>query len=122
MAWVPRPYFAPAGAVQRRRAAGKRGVGKLILRDLLYTMIPRELVDRPKMGFSVPIASWLRGELRDWAQDLLSETRIRRQGLFNAAVIQDVLTEHLSGRRDWHAKLWDVLMFQSWYDANFKND
>jgi len=90
------------------------GVGKHILRKLLYRYVPQKLVDRPKMGFGVPIGRWLREPLRDWAQDLLDERAILDAGYFRADVIRQLWREHLTGRVDWSSRLWTVLMFQSW--------
>lgn len=91
--------------------------GKWLLRELLSRYVPRALVDRPKMGFSVPLGAWLRGPLRDWAQDLLSESALNREGFLDPRPIRNVWAEHLSGRANHEYKLWTVLMFQAWIDA-----
>jgi len=90
------------------------GIGKWPLKNLLYRYVPKQLVTRPKMGFGVPINQWLRGELRDWAEDLLDEKRLQREGFFNPEPIRREWIRHISGKHDRHYGLWTILMFQCW--------
>jgi asparagine synthase (glutamine-hydrolysing) len=94
------------------------GGTKWILRKVLEKYVPAGLTERPKMGFGLPIDVWLRGPLRPWAGDLLSEARLKREGLLEPGPIRQKWDEHLSGRRNWHYYLWDVLMLQSWREAH----
>ena len=94
------------------------GVGKWPLRQVLQQYVPKELFERPKSGFGIPIGDWLRGPLRDWAENLLSERTLREGGYFKPEVVHHQWAEHLSGRRNLQHSLWGVLMFQAWLAAN----
>ncbi|MEP7029774.1 MAG: asparagine synthase (glutamine-hydrolyzing) [Pseudolabrys sp.] len=98
-----------------RRQLGNGRQGKRILRRILHRHVPASLVERPKMGFGIPIGEWIRGPLSQWAADLLSEDALRKTGFFDAAVIRGRFQEHLAGRRNWQNSLWTILMFQAWH-------
>lgn len=90
------------------------GQGKWALRQILYKHVPRELIERPKTGFGIPLGEWLRGPLRGWAEDLLSEENLRRDGLVDPTPVRQAWSEHLSNRRDWTHRLWIILILQAW--------
>lgn len=94
----------------------REGQGKWLLRQVLYRHVPKELIERPKQGFGIPLDSWLRGPLREWAETLLAEQRLVKDGYFNPEPIRKMWEEHLEGKRNWQHHLWSVLMFQSWLD------
>ena len=94
--------------------------GKWVLREVLYKYVPKELIERPKKGFSIPLAQWLRGPLREWAEPLIAEERLIEEGYFYPEKIRQAWEEHLEGHKDNSSKLWNVLMFQSWLDNSFK--
>jgi asparagine synthase (glutamine-hydrolysing) len=90
------------------------GVSKWVLRQVLYRHVPRTLVDRPKMGFGIPVSEWLRGPLRPWAEDLLAASAIARHGVLDPGPVRRAWQLHLSKRRDLGYELWDVLMLEAW--------
>jgi asparagine synthase (glutamine-hydrolysing) len=94
------------------------GKGKQILRDVLYRYVPKELIERPKTGFSIPLAMWLRGPLKSWAADLLAPDLLKRQGFLDVQAVQALWNSHQSGQRDREHQLWNILMFQSWLAQN----
>ncbi len=93
-----------------------RGVGKQILRKALFARAAAALFDRPKAGFAVPVGEWIKGPLRDWAEDLLDSRRLATEGWFDPAIVKARWADHLSGRRDSTAAIWSILMFQAWLD------
>jgi len=92
------------------------GKSKWLLHRMLYRSIPAELFERPKMGFNIPIDRWLRSDLRDWAESLLGEQRLREEGFFEPRIIRERWDEHLKGKYNWQDQLWDILMFQAWLE------
>jgi len=97
-----------------RQAKVRGNTSKWILRQVLYRHVPPELVERPKMGFGIPLGEWLRGPLRDWAETLLNEKRLHDAGLLDATMVRRYWQEHIDGRRNWQYLLWDVLMLEAW--------
>jgi asparagine synthase (glutamine-hydrolysing) len=97
-----------------RNAKVRNHTAKWILRQVLYRHVPRELIERPKMGFGIPLGEWLRGPLRDWAEALLNENRLRDAALLDHNVVRRYWQEHLEGSRNWQYLLWNVLMLESW--------
>ena len=93
----------------------QNGTGKRILKTLLHRYVPKELVDRPKMGFGVPLDSWLRGPLKEWADSLLNEKALQASGLLQGVPVQEKWQAHLTGERNYQSLLWNVLMFQAWF-------
>ncbi len=91
--------------------------GKRALRRVLYRHVPQTLIERPKAGFGIPLGAWLRGPLRDWAEELLSEDRLRREGFFHPEPIRRAWMDHLAGTRRLESSLWTILMFQAWLEA-----
>jgi asparagine synthase (glutamine-hydrolysing) len=87
------------------------------LRQLLQRHVPLTMFDRPKRGFEVPVAKWLRTELRDWAEALLTEGRLQREGFFDASVVRRRWQQHIDEDADWSFYLWTVLMFQAWLEV-----
>lgn len=112
------PYLDPevlAAALRLpARMRVRDGIGKWALRQVLYRHVPRELIDRPKTGFGIPVGDWFRGPLKSWAEDLLSPEVLARGGLIDPIPVRRAWTEHQSGHRDWTYRLWIILMFQAW--------
>jgi asparagine synthase (glutamine-hydrolysing) len=96
----------------------RHGTGKWLLRQVLYKHVPRALIERPKMGFGVPVDAWLRGPLKDWAADLLDPAAMKQAGILDAGPVRQRWNEHLSGVRNWPQFLWNVLMFEAWRREN----
>lgn len=92
-------------------------VGKKVLRDVLYKYVPKKLIERPKMGFGIPLDVWLRGPLREWAEHLLNEKTLREQGYFNADLVRKIWQQHIKGTHNNQYLVWNILMFQSWLES-----
>jgi asparagine synthase (glutamine-hydrolysing) len=97
-----------------RHAKIRGNTSKWLLRQVLYRHVPPALVERPKMGFGIPLGEWLRGPLRDWAETLLDQRRLCEAGLLDAAMVHRYWQEHIDGRRNWQYLIWDVLMLEAW--------
>lgn len=94
----------------------RNGDGKWLLKQVLYRHVPQDLIERPKMGFAIPLHEWLRTSLKDWAEALLDEDLLKRQGYFHPLPIRKIWSEHLSGKCNHQNQLWDILMFQAWIE------
>ena len=96
----------------------KDSIGKSVLRDILYKHVPKDLIERPKAGFGIPLAEWLRGPLRPWVEELINSERLVREGYLQPDLVHQVWREHLSGKRDWSFRIWSVVIFQQWLEAS----
>ena len=94
-----------------------KGINKWLLKESLNGLMPEKLIHRPKMGFGVPLDIWLRGPLKDWAENLLDENRLDQEGFFITEKVQNIWTEHKNGSKNWASQLWNILMFQSWLES-----
>ena len=94
----------------------RHGQTKWILKQVLYKHVPEKLIDRPKAGFVIPIGDWLRGQLRDWAENFLAEERLSREAYFYPEQVRKKWKEHIAGTFDWTNSLWIILMFQAWLE------
>jgi asparagine synthase (glutamine-hydrolysing) len=95
----------------------KQGQTKSLLRQVLYQYVPKQLIERPKAGFCIPLGEWLREPLREWAEGLLNEIRLQQEGFFKVSLVQELWQEHLSGKHNHQDLLWNVLMFQAWLEG-----
>ena len=96
----------------------KGNEGKVLLREVLKRYIPEKYVNRPKMGFSIPLKEWLKGPLKNWAEELLDPSRLKEEEFFDHNVVNLRWEEHLNGEKDWSKLLWSILIFQIWLDHN----
>ena len=96
----------------------KNNQGKHLLRKVLYRHVPKEIMERPKMGFTVPLGKWLKGPLKCWASNLIEPNKLKDEGYFDPDPVMDMWNEHLNGRANWGHQLWNLLMFQSWLKSN----
>ena len=96
----------------------KDSIGKSVLRDILYKHVPKDLIERPKAGFGIPLAEWLRGPLLPWVEELINSERLVREGYLQPELVHQVWREHLSGKRDWSFRIWSVVIFQQWLEAS----
>ncbi len=96
----------------------RNGTGKWLLRQVLHRYVPMSLIERPKVGFGVPLDHWLRGPLREWAESLIEESRLEREGFFDPKIVREKWNSHLSKSQNLQHQLWDILMFQAWLEAN----
>lgn len=99
----------------------QNGVDKWVLRQVLYKYVPKSLIERPKMGFGVPLAAWMRGPLKEWCENLINKKRLDEEGFFDSNIIQTKWKEHINMKRNWHAQLWDVMVFQAWLEEQKNN-
>ena len=99
----------------------RHGQSKWPLRQILYKHVPRDMIERPKAGFAVPLAAWLRGPLRDWAENLMGERRLESEGYLRSAPIRDAWGQLLAGAASNQERIWNVLMFQAWLDSTSAN-
>lgn len=99
----------------------QNGVDKWVLRQVLYKYVPKSLIERPKMGFGVPLAAWMRGPLKEWCENLINKKRLDEEGFFDSNIIQTKWKEHINMKRNWHAQLWDVIVFQAWLEEQKNN-